>query len=114
MRNKITIYNNGTIPTPQITAVSPLIAAKDSTVYIAGKYFDQTTVVNFGTRAAKSFRVVSAQTIIAMVGEGESGSITVQTPNGQNSFPGFIFVSPPVITSAVAATDGTGAVTNIW
>lgn len=108
IKNKITIYNNGPIPIPQITSVSPLIAAKDSTVYIVGKYFDQTSVVNFGTKAAKSFRIVSPQTIIAIVGEGESGSVTVQTPNGQDSFPGFVFVSPPVITSAVAATDGTG------
>ncbi|RQO78027.1 hypothetical protein DBR40_08720 [Pedobacter sp. KBW01] len=108
VNSKIAIYNNGIIPAPQITSVSPLIAAKDSTVYITGKYFDQTSVVNFGAKVAKSFRVVSPQTIIAIVGDGESGSITVQTPSGQNSFPGFIFLSPPIITSVVTATDGTG------
>jgi hypothetical protein len=108
IKNKITIYNNGPIPTPQITSVSPIIAVKGSTVTITGKYFDQTSVVNFGTKAAKSFTIVSPQSITAIVGEGESGIITVQNPDGQNSFPGFTFVSPPIITGVVAATDGTG------
>ena len=111
VNGKVTIYHNGPIPTPQITSVFPLTAAKDSTVTISGKYFDQTSSVIFGTKPAKSFQVVSAQSITAIVGEGESGSITVKNPDGQNSFPGFTFIKLPVITSAITATDGSGELT---
>jgi len=108
VKNKITIYHNGPVPTPQINSIFPLSAAKDSTVTISGKYFDQASSVFFGTIPAKSFQVISAQRITAIVGEGESGSVTVKNPDGENSFTGFTFLKLPVITSALASTDGSG------
>jgi hypothetical protein len=104
----LSIYHNGPAVVPQITAVTPLTAKAGTKITITGKHFDGTTVVNFGGKAAKSFTVDSSKSIIAIVGEGETGAISIQTPNGTASFPGFVFVAAPTITSAVAATDGSG------
>ena len=106
--NKIIIYHNGPVAVPQITAVTPLVAGTDTKVTITGKYFDETSVVNFGTRAAKSFKVISPDTILAVVGDGETGKISIQNPDGAASFPGFVFVPAPTIASAVTATSGNG------
>ncbi|SEO64952.1 IPT/TIG domain-containing protein [Mucilaginibacter gossypiicola] len=103
-----TIYHNGPVVTPKITAVSPLTAKAGTKITITGEHFDETTVVKFGSKIAQSFKVDSTQTITAIVGEGETGAISIQTPNGPASFPGFVFIPAPVITSANALTDGSG------
>lgn len=102
------IYHNGPVVTPKITSVSPLTAKAGTKITITGEHFDETTVVKFGSKAAQSFKVDSTQTITAIVGEGESGTISIQTPNGAASFPGFVFVPAPVLSSANASTDGSG------
>lgn len=102
------IYHNGPAVTPKITAVSPLTAKAGTKITITGEHFDETTVVKFGNKTAQSFKVDSTQTITAIVGEGETGAISIQTPNGPASFPGFVFIPAPVITSANALTDGSG------
>jgi hypothetical protein len=106
--NKLTIYNNGPNTVPQITAVTPLAAGAGATITITGKYFDGTTAVNFGSKAANSFKVISSDTVTAVVGSGESGTIRLLNPIGAATFPGFTFILPPVLTSAIAATDGSG------
>jgi len=102
------IYHNGPVVIPQITAVTPLAGKTGTKITITGKHFDGTTVVKFGSKVAQSFTVDSSQSIVAIVGEGETGNISIQTPNGPASFPGFVFVPAPVITSANALTDGSG------
>lgn len=104
----LSIFYTGPVVVPQITAVTPLIAKAGASVTVTGKHFDGTTVVKFGSKAAKSFTVDSSQSIVATVGEGETGAISIQTPNGPASFPGFVFVAAPTITSAIPAADGSG------
>ena len=109
--NQLTIYNNGPITTPQITAVTPLKAGTGTTVTITGKYLAATSGVNFGSKAASSFKVIAADTVTAVVGVGESGNVTLLSPDGNASFQGFTFIPPPVLTSAVMAKDGSGKLT---
>jgi hypothetical protein len=108
--SKLSIYHNGPVVVPQITAISPLTAGADAKVTITGKHFDGTTMVNFGKKPAKSFTVVSTESIEAVVGDGETGDISIMTPNGPASFPGFIFAKAPVITAANVSADGSGKV----
>ncbi|AYL95430.1 IPT/TIG domain-containing protein [Mucilaginibacter celer] len=107
-KNQLTIYHNGPVTETQITAVTPLAATTGTKVTITGKNFSGATVVNFGSKAAKSFTVESPESIAAIVGEGETGAISVQTPNGTATFAGFKFVLPPVITKAEASPNGNG------
>ncbi|MFB9843984.1 IPT/TIG domain-containing protein [Mucilaginibacter ginsenosidivorans] len=108
---KLSIYHNGPAVVPEITSVSPLTAGPGIKVTIKGKHFDGTTSVKFGGKAAASFTVVSTESIEAVVGDGQTGRISVLTPNGEATFPGFIFARAPVITAAAAAADGSGLVT---
>ncbi len=108
----LVIYNNGPAAVPTISAVDPLAAGTGATITITGKYLDATTAVSFGTKAAASFRVVSPDTVIAVVGTGESGSISLQNPDGPATFPGFTFVLPGQATlvssfTPLTATNGT-------
>lgn len=109
--SKLSIYHNGPVVVPQITSVTPLTAGNGVKVTITGKHFDGTTSVKFGSMAASSFTVVSTETIEAVVGDGETGDISVQTPNGTASFPGFVFAKAPVITATSVSPDGNGTVT---
>lgn len=51
--------------------------------------------MRFGSAVAASFRVVSPTSILAVVGSGSSGSISVTTPGGSASLAGFTFTTPP-------------------
>jgi len=108
---KLTIYSNSPVAVPVITAFSPQSAGKTQKVTITGKYFDGATVVKFGTMNASSFVVTSSATIDAIVGDGESGTVSVQTPLGTATLPGFNFIGPPVISSIDLPADGSTMIT---
>jgi len=107
-KSSLIIYHNGPVVTPKIAAVTPLLASAGSKITITGKHFDAATVVKFGNKEAQSFKVISYQKIEAVLGDGESGLVSVKTPNGSATFAGFAVVGGPVITSAVAEKDGSG------
>ncbi|WP_133551954.1 IPT/TIG domain-containing protein [Pedobacter duraquae] len=97
-QSKFSIYHNGFNITPTITSFSPANAAKGDVVTISGTNFSKTSSVLFGTQPAASFEVISPTEIKAMVGEGESGLITVTTTGGVATKDGFTFIPAPVIT----------------
>src|SRR5207247_5190740 len=47
--------------------------------------------------------------IIAVVGAGKSGDVSVTTPLGTVKLSGFVYIGPPTITSFTPTTSGTGA-----
>lgn len=85
-------------PTPVIAAFTPAKAATGTAVTITGANFTGTTQVLFGGVAALSFTVVSADTIIAVVGPGASGALTVTTAEGSISSNGFIYLPGEQLT----------------
>lgn len=100
-----TTFGSGTFVLAIETVIAPVIIANSSTaagpgdtVTLTGIYFTGTTGVSFGGVAADTFWVVNDSTIIAVVGAGSSGSVTVTTPSGSVSMPGFSFHSGPTIT----------------
>ncbi|RVU00695.1 T9SS type A sorting domain-containing protein [Mucilaginibacter limnophilus] len=108
---KLVIAHNGPAISPQIISANPLTAGKGAEITIVGKHFDGTSLVTFGSKPAASFKVISADTIIAVVGEGSSGLIAIATPNGNASLPSFTFVKAPLIAAAMPAADASGSIT---
>lgn len=80
---------------PVITSVIPITASAGTPVTIRGNRFTGATSVSFGGVEAASFQVLSDTVIIAVVGNGASGNVSVGTPFGTGKFGGFTF-SPPI------------------
>jgi len=99
---------------PTITSFTPTSAASGASVIISGTNFTGTTSVTFGGVAAASFTVVSSTAIIATVGSGASGDVSVITPNGTASLSGFNLIVPvPTITSFAPASGAIGTTVTI-
>lgn len=84
---------------PAITSFSPTIGTTGSTISIAGANLVGATDVRIGGIPPASFKIINADTILANVGAGASGDISVQTAFGSSTAKGFIFVPPPQLTS---------------
>ena len=95
---------------PRISGFSPALAGVGAVVTIRGENFTGATDVRFGGVTAASFRVISSTEILATVGAGQTGDVSVRTPIGIASFAGFTFVTPPqpIITGFSPATGAAG------
>jgi hypothetical protein len=118
--NSIYIYRNRiaeSVPAlPTITSFSPTSGGQGAQVTITGTNLSQATSVSFGSVTASFFTVTSPTTIIATVGAGASGSVSVTTPGGTASLEGFTFNSgppAPTISSFTPTSGGTGATITI-
>ena len=101
------------IAPPTISSFTPTSAGTGTTVTITGSNFNGVTSVRFGVLPAASFNVVNSTTITAVVGGGASGSVTVITPGGTASLPGFVYIPPPTISSFYPVITGTGGIVTI-
>jgi hypothetical protein len=79
-----------------ISSFSPLSAREGWQVEIRGKGFEGASFVSFGGVTAPSFRVVSDSLLLATVGSGSSGSITVAHPVASPTANGFTHLGPPL------------------
>jgi len=93
---------------PVISSFSPDSAGPMEVIMITGQNFDNVSAVSFGGAPAFSFTVNDPTIIMATVGNGNSGDITVTTPGGTATSSGFTFVSKPLITSIAPAAAATG------
>lgn len=92
-----------------IQSAAPLTGGAGSTITITGTGFTGATAVTFGGVPAQSFRVVSATSITAVVGNNAvSGDIKVITPANISSTKGFVFVAAPSISSFTPTSGVTG------
>ena len=92
------------VPPPTVTAFTPTSGGTGTSITITGTNFTGATAVSFGGVAATSFTVNSATSITAVVGSGVSGNVSVTTPGGTATLPGFIFntvtgISSPSVNS---------------
>jgi hypothetical protein len=81
------------IPAPIITSFTPASANVGETVTIIGSNFNNASSVSFGGYPAKSFIVLSAGTIQAILDSGNTGYVSVVAPGGVDSLAGFIHKS---------------------
>lgn len=81
---------------PTINSFTPSTTGAGATVTITGTNFNGTTGVGFGGTAAATFTVVNSTTITAVVGTGSSGNVSVTSPTGTTTLPGFTFTTTPL------------------
>ena len=98
---------------PVISSFLPTSAPSGATVTITGTDFTDATDVSFGGTAAASFTVDSPTQILAVVANGASGSVSVTTPGGTDSFAGFTFIAGPTISSFAPISAISGATVTI-
>ena len=101
------------IPPPTITSFSPTIAATGALITITGTNFEGTSSITLGGTPVTAFTVVSSTTIVAIVGSGSSGALSLTTPGGTATLNGFIFIPAPNITSFTPTAAATGALITI-
>ncbi|MCU0426926.1 MAG: IPT/TIG domain-containing protein [Candidatus Kapabacteria bacterium] len=100
---------------PNITFVSPNVGSVGTIVNIIGTNFTNVTGVSFGGIPAQNFVVSSPTQIIATLGNGASGAITVTTLTGSTSASQqFTFTGTPTITFFSPAQGGPGTLVNIF
>jgi len=98
---------------PIISAFTPAASGSNATVTITGEHFDGITQVLFGGTAAASFMVRSTTSIVATVGGGSTGAITIRSFAGSTTASGFTFIPPPIVTSVSPTTGTVGQVITI-
>ncbi len=98
---------------PVITAFTPTAGKTGDTIAIKGTYLTGATAVSFGGTPAASFTVDSPTNITAVIADGSSGIVSVTTPYGTSSLPGFTYYPPPVITSFTPTEGDQGTVVTI-
>lgn len=98
------------IPAPVITDFTPPRAAQNGEVRITGRNFTGATSVLFGQVSTASFRVLSDSSIVATLGRGASGLVTVITAGGTAHKIGFIYLYPPTIAAFTPTSASSGSV----
>ena len=100
---------------PVMTGFTPDSAAQGTAVTITGKGFTGTGSVNFGGTPAQSFTVLNDSTIVATVGVGSTGAITVTGPSGVATSSGnFVYIytaQPPVSLTSFSPDSATQGAT---
>jgi hypothetical protein len=100
---------------PAITFVSPVVGGLGTIVNIIGANFANVSGVSFGGVPAQSFIVSSPSQIIATVGTGTSGAITITTQSGTaTALQQFTFAAPPTIAAFTPTSGGAGTTVNIF
>jgi hypothetical protein len=81
---------------PRIVSFSPTSGRKGTAVTIFGVHFTGATAARFGGVLADSVIVYSDSIIKAIVGNGATGAVSVTTPRGTASKPGFTFIADTI------------------
>ena len=95
----ISVLQKKDVPHPAITSFNPTVAGPGDTVTITGKNFTNVNSVSFGSVKAASFQINSNTVILAVVGSGESGKISIANSASADSIIGFKYIPPPNIDS---------------
>lgn len=101
------------IQPPVITSFSPTTAVSGQTITITGNNFTGASAVKFGGTNAASFTLVNATSIIAIVGAGTSGNISITTPGGTATRSGFVFMAPPTLSAFTPTNAAAGTIVTI-
>jgi photosystem II stability/assembly factor-like uncharacterized protein len=103
--DSLLLYQYFTVPVlPIPTSFSPSTGSTGTAITINGRGFNLVTAVQFGNVPAQSFTILSPSQIVAIVGTGASGPVSLTCNYGNFSIPGFTYFAatgalPPVITS---------------
>jgi hypothetical protein len=108
------LYVGTPLSVPAVSSFSPTSATKGNTVTITGSNFNGISSVSFGGITATSFAVVSPTSITAIVGNGNSGNVSVTNSAGTGTLSGFTYINTaPTISSFTPTSGKTSQVVNI-
>ncbi len=97
-----------TVGPPVISSFTPVSGGTGTAITLTGSNFTGTSLVYFGGITATSYNVISNTTLVAVVGTGASGSISVTTATGSTAKTGFTYVKTPAITSFTPTSAAAG------
>jgi hypothetical protein len=97
---------------PIIDNFTPTTGNTGTEVIINGSNFSDVSEVKFGGTPASSFTLVSTKAIIAIVGAGSAGEVSVTSSHGTATLGGFTF-GAPTITSITPESGYAGSVVTI-
>lgn len=100
-------------PLPVVSSFSPQSGATGDTITVKGSHLTGTTTVLFGDVPAASLVALSDSVVVAIVGSGASGSVSVTARGGADSLAGFVYVPPvrmatPVLIAFSPVSAGSG------
>lgn len=102
------------IPPPVIHSFTPDSASVGTTVTITGKHLGTINAAGFGgVPALKVQQHWNDTTAYAIVGNGATGNLFLQTQYGSVSVPGFFYQHPPVVTSVAPAGGPVGSLVTV-
>lgn len=102
------------VPPPQITNFTPVSGFPGSIITVTGQNFISPVTVSFGGVTSPSVTVLSPTQLLAEVGNGASGIVTVQNAGGTAaSVTTFSFFGAPTITSISPAQGGANTVVTV-
>jgi hypothetical protein len=104
---------NGYVALPTVTSFTPTQGTYGTTITITGTSLSGTTAVSLGGTPVASFTVVSNSNITATIGAGASGDVMVTKLGGSSSLAGFVWISPPVVSSFSPLSGSVGSTVNI-
>jgi len=110
--NTLTVLKNTGGSNLYISSFTPSKAGTGTQVNIYGTGFTGVTSVTLGGVPA-TIVSVSSTMITVLVGAGATGNVTVTTPFGTVSVPGFTYIPSPTITSFTPTTAATGSTITI-
>lgn len=99
-------------PPPVITSFNPTSGLTNNSIRIRGNNLLGATV-SFGGTPATFISNPTDTSLFAVIGSGSSGNIVVTTSKGSASVPGFIYLSPPTISSFAPTSSFSGATITI-
>lgn len=91
------------IQPPTITSFTPLTAVTGATITVTGTNFTNISSVSLGGTSVASFKSLSPTTLVAIVGNGSSGTLSITTAGGTAALSGFTYLPSPTITSFTPA-----------
>lgn len=101
-------------PPPHIISFTPASAGTGAAITIKGSGFSSATAVRFGSTAAAQFVIQNDSTIVATIGAGATGNVSIVSPYGSASEPTFTYIPPPLkVLSFSPALGTTGALITI-
>ena len=102
------------LKTIKIKSFYPDSAKTNDTITITGEYFSEVIDVSFGGTSASSFDILNDTMILAAVGAGSTGEISLKDSTGSVSAPGFVYLAVPRIGSFSPTTAKRDEVVTIY
>ena len=102
------------LKTIRIKSFSPDSAKTNDTITITGENFTEVIDVAFGGTAASSFTILNDTMILAAVGAGSTGDISLKDSTGSVNAPGFVYLAVPSIGSFSPTTAKRDEIVSIY